>query len=140
MLEGAIRDLEVRTNEYLEALTASLTLELKPFKTRAVTGAAAKGKKAAAAAPALGAPGEDPGAVPSNEELVERIDKVVYVTTPQGTRNQRSLRQCSGGEKRRLALALTLAFRDLLADRAGVRCRLLVLDEVRVETLLFSRS
>ena len=33
------------------------------------------------------------------------------------------------GERRRIALALTLGYRDLVAERAGLRCNLLVLDE-----------
>ncbi len=35
-----------------------------------------------------------------------------------------------GGEQRRVALALTLAWAELALDRAGMRCNLLVLDEV----------
>jgi DNA repair exonuclease SbcCD ATPase subunit len=38
--------------------------------------------------------------------------------------------QLSGGEQRRVALALTLAWAELALDRAGMRCNLLVLDEV----------
>ena len=35
-----------------------------------------------------------------------------------------------GGERRRVALALALAYADLASERGGVRCDLLVLDEV----------
>ena len=45
-------------------------------------------------------------------------------------RARRSLRQLSGGERRRAALALALAHADLAASRGGVHCDLLVLDEV----------
>ncbi len=42
---------------------------------------------------------------------------------------ERSLRQCSGGERRRLALALALAYGELCASNAGVSC------EVRIYLL-----
>ena len=43
---------------------------------------------------------------------------------------QRSVRQLSGGERRRVALALALGFAELASARTGLRCNLLVLDEV----------
>jgi ATPase subunit of ABC transporter with duplicated ATPase domains len=49
---------------------------------------------------------------------------------PDGGRVPRSLRQLSGGERRRAALALALAHADLASARGGVTCDLLVLDEV----------
>ena len=44
---------------------------------------------------------------------------------------ERSVRQLSGGERRRVALALALGFGDLVAQRGRLRCNLVVLDEVR---------
>lgn len=44
---------------------------------------------------------------------------------------QRSVRQLSGGERRRVALALALGFAELASARTGLRCNLLVLDEVK---------
>ena len=41
----------------------------------------------------------------------------------------RSLKQCSGGERRRVALALALAYGELAAESAACRVELLVLDE-----------
>ena len=41
------------------------------------------------------------------------------------------VRQLSGGERRRLALALVLGFADLIAQRGRLRCNLIVLDEAR---------
>lgn len=41
------------------------------------------------------------------------------------------MRQLSGGERRRVALALALGFGDLVAQRGRLRCNLVVLDEVR---------
>ena len=44
---------------------------------------------------------------------------------------QRTVRQLSGGERRRVALALALGFAELASARTGLRCNLLVLDEVK---------
>jgi hypothetical protein len=134
LLEAAIIDLQERTNGYLEDLTGSFSLELRPFKEKPATGsggAGGRGKRKAAAAGAAAAGTAAPSPAPPEEvEVVEKIEKVITVTYPDGTRFVRSLRQCSGGERRRVALALTLGFRDLISDRAGLRANLLVLDEV----------
>jgi len=48
-----------------------------------------------------------------------------------GTKVQeRTVRQLSGGERRRVALGLALGFAELATARARLRCNLLVLDEV----------
>lgn len=44
---------------------------------------------------------------------------------------ERSLRQLSGGERRRVGLALALGFAELIAARGRLRCNYIVLDEVR---------
>ena len=41
-------------------------------------------------------------------------------------------RQLSGGERRRIALALLLGFADLISARGRLRCNLIVLDEVLI--------
>ena len=43
---------------------------------------------------------------------------------------ERSVRQLSGGERRRIALALALGFAELTAHRGHLRSNLIVLDEV----------
>ena len=45
----------------------------------------------------------------------------------------RSLAQLSGGERRRVALALALGFADLVRSRGRLTCNLLVMDEVGAE-------
>ena len=49
----------------------------------------------------------------------EKIEKIVHAHGPDGARARRSLRQLSGGERRRAALALALAYADLAASRGG---------------------
>ena len=48
----------------------------------------------------------------------------------EGGLKERSIRQLSGGERRRVALALALGFADLVSGRGRLRCNLIVLDEV----------
>ena len=60
----------------------------------------------------------------------ERIERVIHARRPDGSLISRTLRQLSGGERRRAALALALAYADLASERCGVACDTLVLDEV----------
>jgi len=54
----------------------------------------------------------------------------------EGGLKERSIRQLSGGERRRVALALALGFADLTAGRGQLRCNLIVLDEVHPALLM----
>ena len=47
-----------------------------------------------------------------------------------GSHVERSVAQLSGGEWRRVGLALSLAFADFARARLGLSCNVLVLDEV----------
>jgi ABC-type glutathione transport system ATPase component len=66
----------------------------------------------------------------SSKVSVEAIDKIAVVRLSNGTLENRSLRQLSGGERRRLALALALGYADFVSQKGGLQCNLLVLDEV----------
>ena len=81
----------------------------------------------AAAAAAAATP---PTPAPPSAASAEKIEKIIHAHVDAGGRVQRSLRQLSGGERRRAALALALAHADLASSRGGVDCDLLVLDEV----------
>ena len=48
----------------------------------------------------------------------------------EGSVRERSVKQLSGGERRRIALGLALAYSDLSAGRGRLKCNLMVLDEV----------
>ena len=100
ILEGALGDLQQIANRYLHILAPEISLELHPGQR--------KGKRKT-----------DPGA------SFEKIEKCIYISN-----TRRSLKQLSGGERRRVALALALAFTEFASMRGILRSDLLVLDEV----------
>lgn len=57
--------------------------------------------------------------------------QAVFARHPDGCLRPRHVRQLSGGERRRVALALALGYRRLAASRGRFSANLLVLDEVR---------
>ncbi|BDA43190.1 probable DNA double-strand break repair Rad50 ATPase [Coccomyxa sp. Obi] len=106
-LEGILGELQERTQHFLEQLASGFSLQL------------------AASRPAAAAP----------STAVERITKTVLVRSRDPSNGlamlrERNLRQLSGGERRRIALALVLGFADLISARGRLRCNLMVLDEV----------
>lgn len=65
------------------------------------------------------------------EAVIERVERVVKVRPPDGSEPRiRSVRQLSGGERRRVALALALGFSELAGRKGRLHSDLLVLDEV----------
>ncbi|KAL0033719.1 hypothetical protein WJX77_002381 [Trebouxia sp. C0004] len=100
-LEGVLGELQELTSRYLEQLSSGTTLTLAAFRPGSKSGAAE----------------------------IERITKRVHVRSEGGLK-ERSIRQLSGGERRRVALALALGFADLIAGRGQLRCNFIVLDEV----------
>ncbi len=58
------------------------------------------------------------------------LAQAVLVRTAGGDVRERTLRQLSGGERRRVGLALALGFAELIAMRSHLRTNLIVLDEV----------
>ncbi|KAL3150757.1 hypothetical protein ABBQ32_000532 [Trebouxia sp. C0010 RCD-2024] len=100
-LEGTLGELQELTSRYLEQLSSGTTLTLAAFRPATKSGAAE----------------------------IERITKSVHIQSEGGLK-ERSIRQLSGGERRRVALALALGFADLVSGRGQLRCNLIVLDEV----------
>ncbi|CAI5500518.1 unnamed protein product [Closterium sp. Naga37s-1] len=159
VLEGALWELDAHVARYLAALSGgALHLHLSPTRAAATATKAARGKKSrkASGAGKNGAAGSNTDSEASSDsggsergegdeegaaeeagngsggagQVLERIDKSVRVRLASGELVPRALRQLSGGERRRVALALALAFAELAAERSGVRFDLLVLDEV----------
>ena len=64
------------------------------------------------------------------DEAQKTVKKEVRMRRAEGGWAERSVAQLSGGEWRRLALALSLAFADFAKQRTALGCNLLVLDEV----------
>jgi ABC-type dipeptide/oligopeptide/nickel transport system ATPase subunit len=61
------------------------------------------------------------------EQWVETIDKKIFVHNAQGSWTSRIYSQLSGGQRRRVGVALALAFHDIGIRRCGFRCNLLVM-------------
>lgn len=66
----------------------------------------------------------------SSSDLKEEIGKVIRIQSARGDLRERSICQLSGGERKRVALALALGFTELAATRGRLTSNLLVLDEV----------
>ena len=65
-----------------------------------------------------------------NEQDTDRVIKSVSVKSGSGTYNERSLSQLSGGQWRRVSMALDFAFVELIRRRGILRCNMMVMDEV----------
>lgn len=61
--------------------------------------------------------------------VLQRVSREIRVQLADGQMAVRSIQQCSGGERRRVALALAIAYAELVAERRGAKIELLVLDE-----------
>lgn len=64
-----------------------------------------------------------------NKEVISKRVFVINRRSPSKIR-ERSLRQLSGGQRRRCSLAFALAFADLAHERAGFQSSLIVMDEI----------
>ncbi len=60
----------------------------------------------------------------------QMVDRTLLVRSARGSYSRRSLQQLSGGQWRRLSLALSLAFSQASLQRTHTTCNLIVLDEV----------
>lgn len=112
LAHGTVWRAQERTARYLAQLSTSYTLALSAHRAPAAAG--------------------------GGGAAIERITKAIRVQPglglsahAAGEPRERSLRQLSGGERRRVALALALGFAELVAARGRLRCNLIVLDEVR---------
>lgn len=103
VIESALRQLEQLTASHLSELTENaIRLHLNAFHKKTNGG----------------------------RKNLETINKEVYSRNSKGKMVSRTLSQLSGGERRRLAIALALGFSSLASKRCGLHCDLLVLDEV----------
>jgi len=122
VLEGVLGDLQRATARHLAALTTSVTLELAPYRSK---------KTAATTSSAKSRGIDSTSASTTADNIIEQIEKVIKVRVPGALEyRRRSVSQLSGGERRRVALALALGFSELTARRGRLRSNLLVMDEV----------
>lgn len=112
VLEGALGALQHSANQNLSQLAPGITLALAASRPRSSTSKSTADRITA-------------------DSVIEQVEKKVLVRVPGSTElRQRSVKQLSGGERRKVALALALGFTELAARRGKLRCDLLVLDEV----------
>jgi hypothetical protein len=152
VLESVLGELQAACSRHLSKLAVGMSLELSATSERKTAKKAATGSRAAkkgAAGSKLGSADStdddalsaadsgsaygSPAAAGSGAALKEEIAKVIRVRAAGGEMRQRSVAQLSGGEKKRVALALGLGFAELAAARARLSSNVLVLDEVRGE-------
>jgi DNA repair exonuclease SbcCD ATPase subunit len=147
LLEGVALELEAKAAEHLHALSGG-SLRLSLYTDSA--GGEAAGEEAVAAlkrrsTKKAGAGAADAVPPPAADVVVKdkmRLRILTPVVLDDGggddgegegmtgvTEAERALEQLSGGERRRCALALAIAYAELAAQRGGLRSGLLVLDE-----------
>ena len=101
ILEAALQDLQSRAQRYLDELSDGyLRLALS------ATSKTQAGKQ------------------------TEKLDRKVLLRRADGTYVERKLKQLSGGERRRIIIAVTLAFAEFCAARTGLHSELVAFDEV----------
>lgn len=107
VLEEGLTRLETLAGEYLHELSAGqLMLQLRGFS-------------------------DYKSSSRSDGENKEVISKRVFARKPDSTEvRERTLRQLSGGQRRRCSLSFALAFAELAHERAGFRSSMIVLDEI----------
>ncbi|GJQ09957.1 hypothetical protein GpartN1_g1748.t1 [Galdieria partita] len=103
VLKQVLYELQQRINYYLSVISHGyIQVELRPFTCL-------KSKR---------------------EQMVEMIDKKILIKNCHGSFSNRSYLQLSGGQRRRLGVALALAFHDIGERRCGFHCNMMVLDEI----------
>ena len=65
-----------------------------------------------------------------DDQMADRIVKAVWVRAADGSMRERGLSQLSGGQWRRVSMALDLAFAEIIRRRGTLRSNLIVMDEV----------
>ena len=143
LLEGVAMELETKAAEHLHTLTGGtlrLSLRSEPSAALAepLAGDEAAGpKRRARKAGELPAGGVTQDVVKDKMRLRILTPLVLDSSDGDGAPSldaqfgevERALEQLSGGERRRCALALAIAYAELAAHRGGLRSELLVLDE-----------
>ncbi len=101
ILDGVVGEITAKANEFLAMLTGGL------FWVQIESTASTKGG-----------------------DVRDNVGLRCFRWNPDGTNTERQFRQWSGGEKRRISLAVDLALQARLSQRAAVSTNLLAMDEV----------
>ncbi|GFR43838.1 hypothetical protein Agub_g4959, partial [Astrephomene gubernaculifera] len=136
LLEEVLGQLQTYTAHYLQELAEGFVLELTPTRPAAgwassATSSPSSPSSASSSAPPSSSSSRKRAAAEEREREREEICKVIRVRHPaDGSLRVRDVRQLSGGERRRVALALSLGFAELVRRRRRLACNVMVLDEV----------
>ena len=130
LFENVLAEVSERCQEYVFALTGgALSLQLVSSNSSASSSSSSSSSNISATFD------EDDNDDDSVDEIeakthLEKIERVIFARKQHsGEQYERSLRQLSGGERRRLAIGLALAYADVSARRLNVQSNLLILDE-----------
>ena len=142
-IDSDSRPLACRAQSYLTQLAENIVLQMRSTKPSA-SKARKNAKKAASASVGTevsSTQSDDQSIVdasrgtsstnktPSSGDNDKEEISILVMIRVNGGLMTRSLAQLSGGERRRVALALALGFADLVRSRGRLSCNLMVLDE-----------
>ena len=132
LFENVLAEVSERCQEYVFALTGgALSLQLVSSSSSFSSSSAAKNNNIITFNDSDDDFDDDSiDEVATKTTQLEKIERVIFARKQHsGEQYERSLRQLSGGERRRLAIGLALAYADVSARRLNVQSNLLILDE-----------
>jgi len=132
VVEDALGALQEATSRHLSLLAPGITLELSAAATRSTKPPPPSYLSPSSSQSSFrGGAGDSHTAPIVSSTGAEQVEKKVFVRVPGCEEpRQRAVKQLSGGERRRVSIALALGFTELAARRGRLRSDLLVLDEV----------
>ena len=132
LFENVLAEVSERCQEYVFALTGgALSLQLVSSSSSFSSSSAAENNNTITFNDSDDDFDDDSiDEVATKTTQLEKIERVIFARKQHsGEQYERSLRQLSGGERRRLAIGLALAYADVSARRLNVQSNLLILDE-----------
>ena len=132
LFENVLAEVSERCQEYVFALTGgALSLQLVSSSSSFSSSSAAADNNIVTFSDSDDDFDDDSiDEVATKTTQLEKIERVIFARKQHsGEQYERSLRQLSGGERRRLAIGLALAYADVSARRLNVQSNLLILDE-----------
>ena len=131
LFENVLAEVSERCQEYVFALTGgALSLQLVSSSSSFSSSSAAADNNIVTFSDSDDDDDDSIDEVATKTTQLKKIERVIFARKQHsGEQYERSLRQLSGGERRRLAIGLALAYADVSARRLNVQSNLLILDE-----------